>query len=255
MPNFEWRAHHNGAMTRADALQVFMRNGIAAPESMTPSELRAAHQHLAWSNHPDLGGDIKKMQLINSAYAVLKKQMPGRHLRAGDYTNADCFKKSIRELAGEVGEDWIILGFDGYYFRKAITVFGRRQFFDLMAEAMLIFQTKGAESSPCRAIFVRNVIETNTLYLIYLDGKYYGDRAIRMEHQSSDADPTNDPLFVHSLPRVLDDIRSGHRPKIDPVRAKRNNRAPIRAALFVVAGIALSLAAFVALRMMTILTP
>ncbi len=80
-PNFEWRSQRDGAMTRADALQVFMRNGVAAPESMTSSELRAAHQHLAWSNHPDLGGDIKKMQLINSAYAVLKKQMPGRHRR------------------------------------------------------------------------------------------------------------------------------------------------------------------------------
>src|SRR6266568_3460231 len=246
-PNFEWRSQRDGAMTRGDALQVFTRNGVAAPESMTPSELRAAHQQLAWANHPDLGGDIKKMQLINSAYAVLKKQMPGRHLSVGDYTNADCFKESMRKLAGDAGEEWIILGFDGYYFRKAITVFSRRQFFNLMAEAMLIFQTKGADSSPCRAVFVENVVETNTLYLIYLDGKYYGDRPIRMKHQSSDADPTNDPLFIHSLPRVLDDIRSGDHPKIDPGRAKYNKRAPVRAGVLAVVGIALMLATFVAL--------
>ncbi len=232
-------------MTREEALQVFIRSGIAAPHDMTQTELRVAHQRLAWANHPDLGGDIDKMKLINIAHDVLRKKMPGRHLGVGDYTNPDFFKKSIQKLAGDVGEEWTILGFDGYYFRKIITVFGRRQIFNLMAEAMLIFQTRGAESSPCRAVFVRNGTEANTLYLIYADGKYYGDRPIRIEHQSPN--PPDDPLFVHSLPRVLDGIHFGTPPKSDPVCAKGKRHAPIRAAAFAAAGIVLTLVILIGL--------
>lgn len=54
------------AMTRYEALSIF-----GLPASATPDQIKSKYRELALQNHPDRGGDLRKMQQINVARDVL----------------------------------------------------------------------------------------------------------------------------------------------------------------------------------------
>lgn len=54
------------AMTRYEALTIF-----GLPASATPDQIKSKYRELALQNHPDRGGDLRKMQQINVARDVL----------------------------------------------------------------------------------------------------------------------------------------------------------------------------------------
>ncbi len=44
----------------------------------SPDEIRTKYRNLVKKHHPDLGGDTKTMQEINTAYEIALKRMDGR---------------------------------------------------------------------------------------------------------------------------------------------------------------------------------
>ena len=188
-------------MTKEEALIVFASKGVVAPSAMTAGELKAAFRKLAWAAHPDRGGVPGEMQLINAAYQVLKKTA------VHEDPQASIIRQHMRKLSGEVGEEWLVRGFDGHYFRRDIRVLGHPRIFRQMAEAVRVWQTTGVPSLPCRAVFVQKPTELNRMLLVYADGKFYADRPLLMNPVEWDAervdDPANDPLFVRWLPFTL----------------------------------------------------
>jgi hypothetical protein len=45
------------------------------------------------------------------------------------------------------------------------------------------------------------------LYLVYADGKHYGDTPVKMKHYSFNLNPGNDLDFVRELPELLDRLK------------------------------------------------
>jgi hypothetical protein len=105
-----------------------------------------------------------------------------------NYTDYNLIKKAMWELSSRSKEEWTISGFDGNFFRNSITVYGSPKIFNNMADAMIQWQTKGGNAYPIRAVFVsqRN---SRDLLLIWVDGTYYGDNPIKMEHDSFNDNP------------------------------------------------------------------
>ena len=44
---------------------------LALPQVITKEDIKNQYHFLAKKNHPDLGGDAKKMEALNSAYKIL----------------------------------------------------------------------------------------------------------------------------------------------------------------------------------------
>jgi hypothetical protein len=132
---------------------------------------------------------------------------PNATIRREDFTDMNFILKTMWELSGKSNEEWTMHGFDGHFFRGILTVYGNDKIFDKMAEAMHTWQTRGGNSYPCRAVFVTKKSIPGKMLLIYADGKKYGDNPIPMEHESFNANPSNDQSFVRSLPSKLDALR------------------------------------------------
>lgn len=139
------------------------------------------------------------------AWAGYSGDRPARpSIHHNDFTDVNFIKKTMWELSGHSDIEYTIWGFDSAQFRGHVTVFGTPKIFDYMADAMLTWHTKGSNHrSGCRAVFVHNE-EIKDFYLIYSDGKYYGDTMLKMEPCSFNFDPQEDRAFVESLPMKLD---------------------------------------------------
>ena len=103
--------------------------------------------------------------------------------------------------------EYTIWGFDGQFFRNHVAVFGSPKTFNYMADAMLTWQTKGSHRHDCRAVFVHEE-ESGDFYLIYADGKYYGEAALKVRHYPDNLNPQHDREFERALPELLDKLRS-----------------------------------------------
>ena len=63
-------------MTIDDAVQAFIRLGIADADRLTLKELTTARRRLALKYHPDrFGGDGADFQRINAAYKILAEKV------------------------------------------------------------------------------------------------------------------------------------------------------------------------------------
>lgn len=122
-----------------------------------------------------------------------------------DYTDMNFIKKSMWELSGQSTKEYTLNGYDGAFFRGMLTVFGSPKIFNIMAQAMIDWQTKGGNPYQCRAVFV-NERKSKQLFLIYADGKFYGDNPIPFEHESFNLNPSNDQQFTRRLPEMLDQL-------------------------------------------------
>jgi curved DNA-binding protein CbpA len=59
-------------VTIEEAVQAFLRLGIAGADQLSLKELNAARRRLALKYHPDRsGGDSAEFQRLNSAYKIL----------------------------------------------------------------------------------------------------------------------------------------------------------------------------------------
>ncbi len=233
-----------GSLTYDQASAIFAQHGVNVA-GMSPEALKLARNKLIMKHHTDLGGSNDVAQSINAAYDLLKKpesqwrgydateaprpsprqsrqsttpiwamaghsggHPPNATIYRNNYTDVNFIKKSMWELSGQSKTEYTINGFDGHFFRDMVTVYGSPKIFNHMANAMIDWQTKGGNPYECRAVFV-NSRKSKTLYLVYADGKFYGDDPIPVPHESFNMNPSNDQNFVRHLPEWLDQLRKG----------------------------------------------
>lgn len=217
-------------MSRAEAAAIWRRNG-EDPEA-APDELKKAHRKMVKQLHPDRsGGNLEKMQQVNAAYDVLKKggdyetprrppqrkpeeDAPWAHagwsggmpnsssIYRQDYRDMNYIKKRMWELSGHSNVQWIIQGFDGYFMRHSLTVYGSPKIFAQMAEAMITWQTKGGNPYDCRAVLTQKRRgDRNQWLIIWADGVFYDKDPIPFESEY------NNQRLGDELRRVLDDLK------------------------------------------------
>lgn len=219
-------------MTRQEAAAVFSQYGVDKADRLDATSLKAARRQLAKNMHADVGGSHDGMALVNAAYDVLSAE-PGKpagpytpasparettpvwawaghsggmppqgSIYRNDYSDLNFFKKRMWELSGKSKEEWTIWNFDGRYFRGTLTVYGSEGIFNDMADAMRMWD----RFHTSRAVFVSRKGE-RTLHLIWSDGEYR-DPPIPFEHDSFNANPGNDSMFMYDLPSHLSQIRA-----------------------------------------------
>lgn len=228
-------------MSYPQAVGVFGRFGVPNAGQLSPSDLNDAHKRLIRQHHPDTGGDPEAAAYINSAFDTLKQggggssqtfrkepdedttwAMAGHsggmadsaHIYQQDYRDMNYIKKRMWELSGHKLQEWTIYGFDGAFLRHSLTVYGSPEIFTEMAKAMIIWQTKGGNSYPCRAVLVNRRREQR-YFIIWADGRFYDKRPIEVECDSFNNNPGNDPQFRHRLSKLLDQLDKNDGPLPD----------------------------------------
>jgi hypothetical protein len=134
-----------------------------------------------------------------------------------DYRDMNFFKKKMWELSGQSKEEWTITAFDGSFFRNSLTVYGSPKIFKDMAEAMVMWNSKGGNSYPTRAVFASRR-RSKKMYVIYCDGKFMSFDPPALAHDSMNDNPSNDQSFMRQMPEMLDRIMAQR-------QQSRNSRA------------------------------
>ncbi len=219
-------------MTVDQAVKIFVTHGEDV-RGADAKRVKSARNALVRKFQNDLrtGGE-SDLKLINAAYDVLKNGVPvDRPYRSSrpdadadrsyyrtkpadepsrqDYTDVRYLKQHIAELARASGgkvREWTLWGFDGYFFRHVVTVWGCPEVFKDMAEAMYKWQTGGGNSYSCRAVFVTKNDTPGKIWLIYADDQMYDLDSPVFEFDSFNMNPGNDQSFVRKLPKLLDDL-------------------------------------------------
>lgn len=196
----------------------------------TEEEIKLSTRKLLLKYHPDIIHDSRKAKLINAAYDYLqhhgfgtKVEQPIYYSReippwqtdlrsaynevGHDFRNLNYCKKIIYEKAIKVGElkRWVILAFDGMFFRGVFTVFCNEPTLDFSGMAMEQWNSYGANSYPTKAVFAHRTGEKE-LILIRFKGKEMTDRNIKFIHESFNLNPNNDQDFVKNLRRALEEL-------------------------------------------------
>jgi curved DNA-binding protein CbpA len=222
-------------MSYSDAVDIFQELGVD-PVNLSKEELKKHYRSLIQKHHPDRGGDANLAKDIVTAYQILIKDEkkpktytqrrepqkretptwawagysgglpPYSDISREDYTDVNYIKKRMWELSNKSTEEWTIWQFDGNFFRNAFVVYGNKEIFRDMAEAMKTWGERG-NPYPTEAIFAQNKTKPQFLYLIYLGGKYISSNNPILEHESFNMNPGNDIHFVNSLPNQLKEIR------------------------------------------------
>jgi hypothetical protein len=232
-------------MSVDQAIKVFATHGVPNADQLNPQQLKDARKRLIQQHHPDLGGKADAGAMINSAYDTLKDggggdaqdDPPSRrtpeepagpwahagysggmsdsgHIYRQDYTDVNFIKKRMWELSNHSKEEWTIMGFDGAYLRASVTVYGSREIFDEMAEAVRIWQTKGGNTYPCRAVLVSKR-RSHQYFLIWADGRSYAKNPIEIESDSFNDNPSNDRTFEARLRKLIDQMEENGGPLPD----------------------------------------
>lgn len=243
-------------LTPSQARAIFVQHGAPEEAFSDEATLKAAWKKLMIANHPDSGGDAEKAKEINAAFDVLKTNpsaggssrarqdwpdYSGRdrqedsdpypvwaqagssgtresgRISRNDFRDMNYFKKKMWELSGQSREEWTISAFDGSFFRSSLTVYGSAKIFKDMAEAMVMWNSKGGNSYPTRAVFASRR-GSKKMYLIYCDGKFMSYDPPAVGHESFNDNASNDQQFVRKLPELLDQIMAQR-------QQSRNSRA------------------------------
>lgn len=223
-----------------DQARTILQSYGARREDLSPDKLRSTWIRLVQKYHPDrAGGDSQTLARINSAYDTLKNQgkpaaSPSKDPASSapkeptsrqpawqtdprsayngwareDYTDLNWFKKRMWELSGQSKHRYTIWAYDGRYFRGAVTVFGSREIYQHMARAMVDHTTRGGNRYPVEAVFVQDNDHPEVLMLVWLNGKDLRP-PVPLEHESSNANPSNDQVFMKMLPKTLVQIETG----------------------------------------------
>jgi hypothetical protein len=229
-------------LTPEEAAAIMLNYG-ATDADIKPDKLKSTWIKLVQKHHPDkTGGDHSILARINAAYDVLKttpytpqsskgqQEEPRRQkrseyndgvppwqtdkrstyntIRVESYVDANFIKKTMWELSNHSTEEYTIYGFDGTFFRNTITVYGNENIFKTMARAMVEWQTHGGNPYPITAVFVQKDNQPDIIKLIWMDGKNIIP-PVPLEHESPNMNPANDLRFMNSLPKTLEQIKSG----------------------------------------------
>ena len=221
------------AMSHREALDIFRNNGIDV-STFNADELKQAHHKLAKQNHPDKGGDVETMKMINTAYDTLAtggfKSSPNRSqeqsredypqwamagysggmrnsasIHRNDYRDVNFIKKTMWEKSGQSKQQWNIIQFDGRFFRHSTTVYGSPEIFKDMAEAMLVW---GSSGNPyhTRAVLVKRERTTDELLIIWADGTFYDQDPHPVTFDPDEGSYINNRRLQQELPEILDNI-------------------------------------------------
>lgn len=210
-------------MTPMQAVEIFKQYG-ATENDLTPQNLRKTRVQMVNKYHPDrTGGDHTILARLNAAYDVLSKtterptetpkdgtkasatgtpawqtdpRSPSNY-RSKDYRDANWIKTRMWELSNRSKEKWTIYGFDGAFFRASIAVFGSDKIFSHMAEAMIMYQTKGGNPYDIKAVLAQKGDESQ-LYLIWINGELLDPPEI-YEFESFNSFPGNDRKLEQTL--------------------------------------------------------
>lgn len=188
------------------------------------------------------GGDHSAMAEINAAYDILKTgarpsrpsqassgpsgaSAAGRSRPAGGGMN--CSQEGARARADADQPDFrciddikeyffretqdepfaargrfTVTGFDGTFARQSFTVPGTSAMFSEMAHVMRIWQEKGANSYPCRAVMVQDAKNPAEVLVVWCSGHDLTP-PLALEHDSFNANFSNDQSFMRRLPDAL----------------------------------------------------
>ena len=95
-----------------------------------------------------------------------------------------------------------VTGFDGTFARQSVTVPGTSAMFSEMAHVMRIWQEKGSNSYPCRAVMVQDAKNPAEVLVIWAAGHDL-DPPLVLEHDSFNANFSNDQSFMRRLPDLI----------------------------------------------------
>lgn len=239
-------------MNYAEAAAIWRKVGVD-PTKLDAKQLFSARRSLAKKYHSDVGGNDQTMANINAAYDVLtsagnrfdtdsgpsQRTRPAperepedpnatiwsqagysggapnsRSIHRQDYTDMNYIKRRMWELSNHSKEEWTITGFDGHFLRNSLTVYGSPEIFDEMARAMVMWQTKGANSYKCRAVLVSRR-RSKEEQLIWADGRSYARKPIVVPSDSFNDNPSNDPRFNDRLRKLIDQLEENNGPLPD----------------------------------------
>lgn len=226
------------AMSRDEAMQVFAKAGQNV-SGKSPADLKSILRQLAKTHHPDRGGSLDTMQMLNAAYDTLAKLGTGsshsgsdsddrarrRQARADaedrewsrdknakrtynfrdirdvkDYLNDLAYKTAANKNVGL--RKCFVWNYDGTFFRGCFEVMAVPDTFNEIADKM-----RQWDFHQSRAVFV-SWNSTGSIYLIWSDGDYRKP-AIELRHESFNQNPGNDQSFMRKLPAILDGIANG----------------------------------------------
>ena len=102
-----------------EALKIM---GLSSKEANDEKVLKDTYRALSMKNHPDRGGDVKQMQLINAAYSILKTQ-------TGKTSTEDWKERNVRwNRMAKIVRDIIIDKFDEKAFINYLNKFSKEKF-------------------------------------------------------------------------------------------------------------------------------
>ncbi len=227
-------------MSREAAEAVLGRHGLDAA-GLAPEELKRRWQELARRHHPDLGGDIRAMQEINAAYALLKPRaapsplsgtrdtssprvrgfpawvwaghggggtVPDELILREDYSDRNFLKMRLWELSGRCAEEWTLWAFDGQELLPPVVSYGSDAVFAEMATAMLRHGRRGFRSP--RAVLAQAPNERYEVLVLHSDGRAHAPPAALS--LSSPEGLARDRAFILGLPERLDALAAAGRP-------------------------------------------
>ena len=226
------------AMSYQQAAEIFKKYGkkLGITEPSTDlGELQKQRNTLVKKHHTDIGGKKDVIQDINAAYDVLKlgnaaptnpRNEPKDKdaaiwSRAGysggmpnssnifrqNYTDMNYIKKRMWELSDHSTTEWTITGFDGYFSRASVTVYGSPAIFEEMAKAMVMWQSKGGNPYHCEAVYVqKRRSDEPIVYVIWAHGISYAADPKPLEYDSFNKNPSNDRSFERRLKELIDEL-------------------------------------------------
>jgi hypothetical protein len=200
-------------------------------EIMTNDQLHKFRRDLIKKCHPDLPenqGKPTDLGAINAAYDYLKslgstsfnsairssiappwqpdKRTNNNRINVESYRDVNYIKKRCWELSGHSDDVYTIDAFGKSTFEGRTMVYGSPAIFAEMAQAMLIWNANGGKLNATRAVFVSSPEETDSLHLIYADGRSYAHRPIVMKYNPVHGSCYNDKAFQTRLPIILDSV-------------------------------------------------
>lgn len=193
------------AMSPGEAIAIFSRHAPGYDIAhMKMDDLKSLWKKLLLKYHPDKGGDAELAKDINQAYDILKNPNvyrsraysshqaspktrskeefpwawaghrggapPTHSIYRNDYTDLNYIKKTMWEKSGKSHDEYTVYQFDGRYWRNLFTVYGSKDIYRDMTEAMLVWGQSG-NSYHTDAIFVRKDRSTK-VQLIWLRGNF-----------------------------------------------------------------------------------
>lgn len=213
-------------MSQGDAERIFAFHGVN-PRDLDAAELKAAYRRLIIANHPDKGGDANAAKEINAAFDVLAGKSkasagprgagpsqggptapPRDHTKNRDgspnFTRIEGIKAYFDENRQPGARMTTVAGFDGTFQRHMFTVPATPEQYPMLADAMVTWQTGGANPYRCFAVTVQTEATEPVVKVIWADGRDLNP-PMEFEHDSFNMNWSNDQSLTRKLRGMIED--------------------------------------------------